>query len=66
VGFLDLDMVLSETHLLLKFYFFHPMAFLACPIFSKNALDVSGFYNPEWCFPLLKGEKISYGFFWIL
>jgi len=33
---------------------------------SKNALEVSGFYNPERCFPLLKGEKMSYEFFQIL
>ena len=41
------------------------MAFLARPIFSKNALDFSGFRNPEWCFSLLKGEKMSYEFFQI-
>jgi len=43
---------------------FPPYGILARPIFFfKNALDVSGFHNPEWCFPLLKGEKISYEFF---
>jgi len=46
-------------------YFSHPMGFLARPIFSKNVLDVSGFRNPEWCFLLLKGEKMSYEFFQI-
>jgi len=34
--------------------------------FFKNALDVSGFHNPEWCFPLLNGKKMSYEFFRIL
>ena len=33
------------------------MPFLAHPIFFKNVLEVFRFYNLEWCFPLLKGEK---------
>jgi len=43
------------------------MSFLTRPIFfSKNTFDVFGFHNLEWCFPLLKGEKMSYEFFRIL
>ena len=29
----------------------------SAPAFFKDVLEVSGFYNPEWCFPLLKGQK---------
>jgi len=42
---------------LIEFYFFYSMIFLAHPILSQNVIEVSGFYNPEWCFSLLKGEK---------
>ena len=42
------------------------MVFFARSIFSKNVFEIFGIYNPERCFPLLKGEKMSYGFFQIL
>jgi len=37
------------------------MGFSRALFFSKNALEVFGFHNLEWCFALLKGEKMSYG-----
>jgi len=48
---------MAQTKITLRVLLLPPYGIIAPCVFSKNALKVFEFYNSEWCFPLLKGEK---------